>query len=307
MPCHHPEISVVITCYREGLLLREAVESIRQQTCSPGEIVIVNDASPDKTTNQVCQKLEAEADIQVIWQAKNGGPSVARNAGFAAARGSILVPLDADDLLPPDALKHIHQAFEQHPDAGFIHGSYIRQDRPGHDQLIPAEPISLSTLLRPKKFSMSTNWTLIGTAPLKKWLWGKVGHGDPTLGAEDLHDLEFWIRAMALPCNFYGTSEVIYIWRKYLGSNSRQVNPMSWYRIAHKHLDVYRQNGIEYRAFELLLLGSKWTGDAAAIRYYRQALWQCLQQGNFQLSTLITLLVPGYLFRPLARIAGKFR
>lgn len=307
MSSPYPDLSVVITCYREGPLLLEAVQSVRSQTGQPGEIILVNDASPDEATNQVCRQLASEPGIRVLWQAQNGGPSVARNAGFAAAQGSILVPLDADDLLPPQALQHIHQAFERYPDAGFIHGSYRYQDGPRQERVVQAQPLSLHSLLRPRRFSLSTNWTLIGTAPLRKSLWEAVGHGDPALGAEDLHDLEFWIRAMALPCAFYDIPEVIYIWRKYLGRNSRQVTPMSWYRIANKHFDVYCQAGLEYRANELLLLGSKWMGDATAIRRYRRDLLRCLRRGRFQLSSLIALLIPAWLFRPLARFAGRHR
>jgi glycosyltransferase involved in cell wall biosynthesis len=302
-----PTLSVVITCYREGDLLLEAVKSVRQQTQPPLEIVIVNDASPSDRTNQVCQQLEQDPDIRLVWQATNGGPSVARNAGFAAAQGIILVPLDADDLLPPNALHHIYQTFAAHPDAGFIYGSHLRQRYPNDDQVITSQPISLASLLRAKRFSLSTNWSLIGTAPLKKSLWEAVGYSDPELGAEDLHDLEFWIRAMALPCKYYRTPEVIYIWRKYLGSNSRKVTPMSWYRIAQKHFEVYRQNGLEYRANELLLLGSKWANQPEEIRYYRQALLKCIVRGNFQLSSWLALGIPAPLFKPLATLVKRYR
>jgi len=307
MATQYSDISVVITCYREGDLLREAVNSVRQQTGHPGEIVIVNDASPDESTNQVCRQLEAEDGIRVVWQAENGGPSIARNAGFAAATGEVLVPLDADDILPPEALAHIHRAFAQYPQAGFIYGSYIRQDHPQDQQRVAAAPISLTSMLKARPFSLSTNWTLIGTAPLRKWLWEAVGQGDPTMGAEDLHDLEFWIRAMALPCEFYPVSEVIYIWRKYLGSNSRQVTPMAWYRVAEKHYGIYQKAGLAYRANELLLLGSKWMGDRAQMHHHGKAVRRCMQRGQFQFSTWVIWLIPSRLLRPLVRWLGNRR
>lgn len=302
-----PTLSVVITCFREGDLLLEAVESVRQQTQPPHEIVIVNDASPDDRTNQICRQLQTEPDITLVWQASNGGPSVARNAGFAAAQGEVLVPLDADDLLPTDALSHIQQTFADHPDAGFIYGSYRCQRHADDRRVVMAQPISLQSLLRARRFSLSTNWTLIGTAPLRKSLWEAVGHGDPALGAEDLHDLEFWLRAMALPCRYYSTPAVIYIWRKYLGSNSRQVTPVSWYRIAKKHFEVYQQNELEYRAHELLLLGSKWMQHPEEIRRHRQDLLGCMSRGHFQLSSLIALAIPAGLFKPLATLAKRHR
>ncbi|MBE9138797.1 glycosyltransferase family 2 protein [Nodosilinea sp. LEGE 07088] len=300
-------LTVVITCYREGDLLLEAIESVRQQTLAPLEIILVNDASPDDRTNQVCRQLETDPGITLVWQARNGGPSVARNAGFAAAQGEILVPLDADDLLPPDALAHIQQAFEQYPEAEFVYGSYRCQRYPGDTRLVKAEPISLNSLLRSRRFSLSTNWSLIGTAPLRKSLWEAVGHSDPELGAEDLHDLEFWLRAMALPCSYYGIPDEIYIWRKYLGRNSRQVSPESWYRIAQKHFEVYRQHGLEYRAYELLLLGSKWMNRPNEIQKYRRALLTCIGRGQFQFSSLVALAIPAGLFQPLANLAKRYR
>ncbi len=307
MPCQYPEISVVITCYREGELLREAIESIRQQTGQPREIIIVNDASPDAVTNQVCHELAAEPNIRVIWQTQNGGPSIARNTGFAAAQGSILVPLDADDILPPDALSHIQKAFVQHPEAGFVYGTYIRLDQPGHEKVVPATSISLASMLRSRRFSLSSNWTLIGTAPLRKSLWEAVGYSDPTLGVEDLHDLEFWLRAMTLPCQFYPITDVIYIWRKYLGRNSRKVTPLSWSHIAEKHFQTYQQIGLEYRAWELRLLASKWTGDRHDRHDYYQALWKCICKGQFQFSTWIILLTPASIFRLLIHWAKRWR
>lgn len=307
MPKRYSQISVVITCYCEGELLREAVTSVQQQTGQPGEIIIVNDASPDAATNHICHEFEQVPGIRVIWQTQNGGPSVARNTGFAAAQGSILVPLDADDLLPPQALSHIDQAFSQYPDAGFIYGSYVRQDRPGIQKIVPATSISLASMLRARRFSLSSNWSLIGTAPLRKSLWEAVGYSDPTLGAEDLHDLEFWLRAMTLPCQFYPVTEVIYIWRKYLGSNSRKVTPLSWSRIAEKHFQTYQQIGLEYRAWELRLLASKWTDDRCDRHYYSQALWQCIRKGQFQFSTWIILLIPGPILRLLTHWAKRWR
>ncbi len=50
-------ISVVITCYQEGNLLRRAFASLGDQSDKDFDIVIVNDASPDETTNAVCHEL----------------------------------------------------------------------------------------------------------------------------------------------------------------------------------------------------------------------------------------------------------
>ncbi len=300
-------ISIVITCYREGDLLYDAVDSILSQTLLPLEIIIVNDASSDRRTIEVCQELEKTDLIRVVWREVNGGSSIARDNGFDLARGEILVPLDADDILPNDALEIICKTFEQEPQLGFVYGNYIRHDKINTQKVVNPEDISLREMLKAKQFSLSSNWKLIGTTPIRKALWQSLGGYDPSFGVNDLHDVEFWIRAIASNCHYAYIPEVIYIWRKYLGSNSRRVTPLSWYRIAEKYLDIYKENSLGYRAYELLLLGSKWLGDADKIREYAQKVRQYIAQGKFQLSTLIILVIPLKLLQFLSMQRSKNR
>lgn len=304
----NPTVSVVITCYSEGELLFEAVSSVQKQTVQPLEIILVNDASTDPKTIEVCRQLEADSQIRLVWRKQNGGPSVARDDGFRAASGDIFIPLDADDVLPVNAIELISQAFQTHPDAGFVYGKYCRQSAPEDHTIVEPGDISLKRMLSSRRLSPSSQWSLIGTTPLRRSLWEAIGGYDPAFGREDLHDVEFWIRAISAPgFRYYYIPEVIYIWRKYLGSNSRQVTPLSWYRIAKKYFDIYRQNGLEYRAYELLLLGSKWLNHPDETRKYRKELLHCIGQRQFRLPTLIVLLIPAFLLRFLGRYAARRR
>jgi glycosyltransferase involved in cell wall biosynthesis len=300
-------INVIITCYKEGELILDAVNSALTQSLLPQEIIIVNDASEDQTTLKICQQLEKYPNVQLIYRTENGGPSVARNDGFRAASGDILVPLDADDILPERALEHILHAFTENPNTDFLYGNYSKQNHPNDSQIVNPGDISLSRMLKSRRFSPTSQWTLIGTAPLRKKLWESLGECDPLLGAEDLHDLEFWIRAISSGCQYRYIPEVIYIWRKYLGGNSRQITPLSWARIAQKHFDVYCQVGLEYRAYELLLLGSKWSGQSLDASDYTQKLIRCVLKGQFRLSTFIALIIPAPLLKKLTAYAGRRR
>jgi hypothetical protein len=299
-------ISVVITCYREGMLLREAVNSALIQ--SPREIVIVNDASPDALTNNICRQLESCPIITVIWRKYNGGPSIARNCGFEQAQGDVLVALDADDLLPDGTLEKIADAFNQDQNVGFVYGSYLRQDRANYpSKQITPKDITLKSMLSAKRFSFSSNWQLLGTTPIRKSIWQQVGGYDPTFGAQDLHDVEFWIRVIASGCSYTAIDAPIYEWRKYLGNNSRQVTPLSWAQTAQKYFEIYQSLGLEFRAYELLLVGSKWQNDSNKTKFFQNKLLQCIKQGNYQLSTLLALAIPNLLLRIVARRAGKCR
>lgn len=301
-------ITVVITCYKEGKLIFDAVNSILNQSQIPLEIVIVNDASTDPETVRVCQELEQNPLVRVIWRTQNGGTAMARNDGFKSARGEILVPLDADDILPTNAIAIILETFQTYPDAGFVYGNYLRQeDADANGVEINPGDIALHSMLQVRRFSLSTNWRLIGTTPLKRSLWESIGGYDPDFGVDDLHDVEFWIRAIASGVGYYYIPEAIYIWRKYLGSNSRRVTPLAWYRIAQKYLAIYQEVGLEYRAYELLLLGSKWLNNHDESQAYSQVLKRYIFQGQFRLSTVITLFIPARLLQFLASQAKKKR
>ena len=300
-------ISVVITCYQEGDLLLDAVNSILSQTLFPIEIIIVNDASSDRRTIEVCQELENNALIRVIWREINGGSSVARDNGFEVAQGDILVTLDADDILPIKALELISKTFREDQQLGFVYGNYIRQDKVNKQKVINPQDISLRAMLKAKKFSLSSNWKLIGTTPIRKSLWQSLGGYDPTFGVNDLHDVEFWIRAIASGCRYKYIPETIYIWRKYLGSNSKEITPLSWYRIAQKYLSIYQDIGLEYRAYELLLIGSKWLNDSSQVIYYQQKIKQCICKGELQCTTILALLIPVKLLKFVAMKMKKNR
>jgi glycosyltransferase involved in cell wall biosynthesis len=294
-------ISVVITCYTEGSLIYEAVESVLRQSQLPQEIILVNDASPDEETNRVCHNLDQNPMIRLIVRSQNGGPSVARNAGFQAAQGEILVLLDADDLLPENALANIQAAFAKSPSLGFIYGNYIRESKAGQHELVTPGDISLNKMLRSKPFRASSQWSLIGTTPLKRSLWQAVGEYDTAFETQDLHDVEFWIRVIASGCDYQYIPSCIYHWRKYLGNTSRKVTPEAWYRVAKKHIQIYAQEDLKYRAYELLLMGSKWNNHSDEINQYSKELINCIAKGKFQLSTFIVLLLPVWILQILAR------
>ncbi len=298
-------LSVVITCFREGNLIYDALESILNQSLLPREIIIVNDASTDIETNKVCQELTQNPLIKVIWRENNGGTSIARNNGFQVAQGDILVPLDADDLLPNNALELISKTFEQNQKAGFIYGKYIRQDESALEtKIIDPGDISLEVMLKAKRFSLNSNWKLLGATPIRRSLWQSIGGYDADFGILDLHDVEFWMRVIASDCQYYYIPEVIYIWRKYLGSNSRQVTPLSWSRIVKKHFAIYQKVNLIYRAYQLLLLGSKWSNNIEEIKLYSTLL---KETRPIKLSSVFILIIPSSWLQFLTKIVIKKR
>ena len=91
--------SVVINNYNYGRFLPAAIESALSQTHRPLEVVVVDDGSTDESRSVIA----AYGDRVVPVMKANGGQGSALNAGFAAARGDVILFLDADDVLLPGA------------------------------------------------------------------------------------------------------------------------------------------------------------------------------------------------------------
>lgn len=97
-----PSYSVLIAAYNAEGFLSRAVETALAQTHPPLEVLIVDDASTDGTRTLVERLSSKDNRIRLIAMATNGGPSVARNAGIAAAKGEWIAVLDADDAYEPE-------------------------------------------------------------------------------------------------------------------------------------------------------------------------------------------------------------
>ena len=98
-----PRISIIVTCYNYGHFLENCLDSILVQSHPAAQIVVVDDGSTDATK----QILETYASRVEVIRTENLGQAAAFNTGFAAATGEIVLFLDADDLLRPEAIEVI--------------------------------------------------------------------------------------------------------------------------------------------------------------------------------------------------------
>lgn len=117
-------LSVVIPAYNAAAHLEQCLSALSRSTCSPHEIIVVDDGSTDASC-QVAQRHGA----RVVALDGNRGPAYARNRGAQAAEGDVLVFIDADVCVHEDTLARIAAAFAQDPDLSALMGSY--DDRPG--------------------------------------------------------------------------------------------------------------------------------------------------------------------------------
>ncbi len=98
-------VSVVVPVYNAEKYLWDTIWNIRSQSYKDIEILLINDASKDKS-EEICKELaKADERIRVISHPHNMGAGGARNTGIIAARGEYLIFADADDDCDKDMIK----------------------------------------------------------------------------------------------------------------------------------------------------------------------------------------------------------
>ena len=130
-------VTVVVTCYNQGRFLPESIGSLLSQTRRPDEILLVDDGSTDNTRDQVRRFPEV-----IYIRQDNSGLAAARNTGLRRSRGDLLVFLDADDRLVPQALEAGLDDFAAHPECAFVFGAFRRIDATG-------KPLAERAAMRP--------------------------------------------------------------------------------------------------------------------------------------------------------------
>lgn len=99
-----PKVSVLITNYNYEIYIREAIESALNQTYPNIEIIVVDDASTDRSV-EILREYEEQGKIKLIVNDKNYGYQHAINVAITASSGDYLMNLDSDDVLVPEYIE----------------------------------------------------------------------------------------------------------------------------------------------------------------------------------------------------------
>lgn len=106
-----PLVSIIIPAYNAQAFVGASVKSALGQSYGNVQVIAVNDGSKDNTLAILQQLAATDSRLTVIDQ-PNGGVTAARMAGISMAAGEWICFLDADDMLPPDAIGQYAQLFE---------------------------------------------------------------------------------------------------------------------------------------------------------------------------------------------------
>lgn len=128
-------ISVIMATYNTEIsMLKEAVDSILNQTFRDYEFLIINDGSTNGSDAYL--KTIQDARVQIIWNPENIGITKSLNIGLKQAKGKYIARMDADDISLPTRLEKEFAFMEAHPDV-IICGTRVGKMNDQNDVVLP--------------------------------------------------------------------------------------------------------------------------------------------------------------------------
>lgn len=232
-------VSVIMPCYNDGKYILEAIDSVKKQTYTNWELIIIDDGSDDEETINIINSISDER-IQV-FHTEHLRPAGARNYGIARSSGTYILPVDSDDKIDKSYIEKAVKVIESNPNIGVV---YCEADLFG-EKSGPWElpKYSLKTMLLDN--------IVFVTALFYKSDWEAVGGFSTTMVA-GMEDYDFWLSIMSLGREIHQIPEVLFHYRikpvsRTTGFQNNCVQVQQTYRQMYEnHKEFYREHFDEY-------------------------------------------------------------
>ena len=208
-----PKISVVMPVYNPQInFLESAIDSVIAQVYTNWEFCIADDCSTEFTVAETLKNWAAKDDrICIQFRTENGNISAATNSAAALATGDIILFLDNDDELTPDALGEVALYFANHPTTDFLYSDDDKIDTKGRRFAPQFKPQWSPELL--------LSYMYLGhLCAVRKQIFEQIG--GLRIGFEGSQDYDFALRATEISRHVAHLPLVLYHWRTAPGSTA---------------------------------------------------------------------------------------
>ncbi len=202
---HTPGISVVMSVYNGQRYLRQAIDSILNQTYTDFEFIIIDDGSTDSTREIVLSCNDRR--IRFFENNENIGLTRSLNKGLQITRGRYVARMDADDISEPDRLDKQIAFLEDNPDCAVV-GTFLKIIDENSNYVQTAhKPVGDSEI---RKHLMSDNCIAHGSAMIRKSCLADVGFYDESI--ERSQDYDLFLR-LSEKYKMANIPQCLYMWR----------------------------------------------------------------------------------------------
>jgi len=165
-----PLFSVLIANYNNGKYLMDAISSVRMQTYTNWEIIIVDDGSTDNS-RELYEQLVQDSRIHVFNNEKNEGCGYSKHRCAELANGEICGFLDPDDALAEnDAVEIMVQEQISNPKVAMIYSNYYRVD----EELVVVSSVENADIVDSNSILETGSWPVFHWVSFKKAYYNKT-------------------------------------------------------------------------------------------------------------------------------------
>ncbi|MBD2353941.1 glycosyltransferase [Tolypothrix sp. FACHB-123] len=275
-------VSIIIPCYNQARFLKEAVDSIINQVYQNWECIIVNDGSPDDTSEVAKFIIDLYKNRKIyLLEKPNGGLPDARNKGIKQSSGQYILCLDADDKIGANFLEDSVAILQAHSAVGFVYTD-VQYFGAKNDKISYGD-------FNPNIFIRNNQAT--ATSLFRREIFDQVG-GFKTIMDGGLEDWEFWISAYENGWQGYRLAKASFYYRQHATGSMLQnlVNQKSklqilFARIISLHPKLYTEQEILW-AEQTLYQNQNSAATSKALDNYELLLTQlCRQITEYQQET----------------------
>lgn len=161
-----PKISIIVPVYKTEKFIRECLESIKQQTFTDWECLLIDDGSPDNSGSICDEFVSADARFKV-FHVENGGVSRARNIGLDNMVGEWVIFVDSDDIIAQNTLEMCLNLTESN-DLDIVQFSFTRKKEDlGKKECEQTVVLGLNEYIRSKNFLVCAAGSLLRSSIIK--------------------------------------------------------------------------------------------------------------------------------------------
>jgi glycosyltransferase involved in cell wall biosynthesis len=238
-----PRVSVLMSVYNSEHFLREAIESILNQTFSDFEFIIINDGSKDESLKII--KSYSDKRIKLVSR-ENKGLTASLNEGLKLAKGEYIARQDSDDISVPTRLEKEVQYLDEHPKTALVGSNYTVMDMDG-TKLTTTNVFTWPADL--KLTQITCNQYGHGSIMLRRSILKDVGDYDKSVGFVEDYDL--WTRISQV-ADIANIEEPLYLYRRNTESITRKnldLQIQQTFAVRDKAFTHFLSNRGKYRIF----------------------------------------------------------
>lgn len=183
-----PSMTVLVPAYAEERTIGAALDALAAVDYPDLEVIAIDDGSPDGTAEVIRGRLERNPRLRLLRKTVNEGKAMAMNDAIAVSRGEIIVVIDADAQVAPQALRAIAAHFVRIPRMGGVTGN----PRPVNlgswlAEMQVVEFAAQVSLMRRAQVAWGRILTMSGViSSFRRSVLADVGMFDPTMDTEDI-------------------------------------------------------------------------------------------------------------------------